>query len=157
MKYIILSSFLLVSMNVLAQKSATKKTNKNHYKQKVSYKTKQEKQLSQFVVNLVAYTAVNDEHPIGEASTESETLFSKYGIKFICVKFTPSTERCVFNYTDKITNGQSGEIGVGDSFFTMYSPIKKVKVEAKYLSTIINKNYPLQSKTRIEFTIYELE
>ena len=157
MRNIILISLLLISIGSCAPKSTSKKTINKTSNQAPSSKTEKGKLISEFTSNLVAYTAVDEEHPLGEASTESETLFSEYGIKFLCVKFTPSNEKCVFNYTDKYVEGQSAEIGVGDHFTTMYSPTKKVMVEVVYLSSILNKDYPLQSKARIKFSVYEMK
>lgn len=157
MRNIILVSLLIISASTFAQKANAKKKVKKHNTQASISKTEKGKLLSEFTSNLVAYTAVSEEHPLGEASTESETLLSEYGIKFSCVKFTPSNEKCVFNYTDKYVELQSAEIGIGDYFPTMYSPSKKIMVEVKYLSSIINKEYPLQSKVRVKFSVYEIK
>ncbi len=157
MRNIILVGLLLISIGTFAQKATPKKAVKKTNTQTSISKTKKGKLISEFTTNLVAYTAVNEEHPLGEASTDVEILLSEYGIKFSCVKFTPSNEKCVFNYTDKYAELQSAEIGVGDYFPTMYSPIKKVMVEVKYLSSKINEDYPLQSRVRVKFSIYELK
>lgn len=141
-----------VSLITFAQKA--KSENKKTHTHKVSpTKTPKQKPIEEFTQNLVAYTAINDDNPIGENSTECEHLKDKYGIRFRCVKFTPISQKCVFSFINENGKSQPAEIGVGKDM-SFFSYTQKLYISAKYIKCIPNPNYPLGSKTTIRFSIY---